>query len=114
MVEDLLGIEGDDMDLRLLAQSFASKTPRLEKRKVTVDGEERYFLVLQSEKARKDEDVLAEGKRVLAEMTAIMQQDRPNFRPPRIRGLTKKTADGRLITFLNVSDLDLQKVIKSR
>jgi hypothetical protein len=110
MVEELLGIEGDDMDLRLLAQSFPSKTPRLEKRKVTVDGEERYFLVLENETPREDADVLAEGKRVLAEMTANMLQDRPNFRPPRIRGLTKKTADGFLITFLNVSDLDLQKV----
>jgi hypothetical protein len=103
MVEELLGIEGDDMDLRLLAQSFPSKTPRLEKRNVTVDSEERYLLVLESETARKDEDVLTEGKRVLAEMTAIILQDRPNFRPSRIRGLTKKAADGSLITFLNVS-----------
>jgi hypothetical protein len=30
------------------------------------------FLVLESETARKDEDVLADGKRVLTEMTAIM------------------------------------------
>jgi hypothetical protein len=103
MVEELLGIEGEDMDLRLLSQSFPSKTPRIEKRKVTVDGEERYFLILENEAPRKDEDVLAEGKRVLAEMTAIMLQDGPNFRPPRVRGITKKMADGSLRTFLNVS-----------
>jgi hypothetical protein len=36
---------------------------------VKVDGEERYFLILESETTRKDEDVLADGNRVLAEMT---------------------------------------------
>jgi hypothetical protein len=103
MVEELIGVEGEDVDLRLLSQSFPSKAPRVEKRKVTVDGEERYFLILESETTRKDEDVLADGKRVLAEMTAIMLGDGSGFKAPRVRGITKKMADGSLITFLNVS-----------
>jgi hypothetical protein len=65
MLEELIDVEGDEMDLRLVSQSFPSKTLRIEKRKVKVDGEERYFLILESETTRKDEDVLADGNRVL-------------------------------------------------
>jgi hypothetical protein len=103
MLEELLQVEGDDIDLRQLSQAFPSKTPRIEKRKATVDGEERYFLILESETARKDEDVLADGKRVLAEMTAIMLGDGPSFKRPRIKGISKKTADGSLVTYVSVS-----------
>jgi hypothetical protein len=103
MVEELLGVEGDDMDLRLLSQSFPSGTPRLEKRKVTANGDERYFLILESQTGREDEEVLTDGRRVLAEMTAIMLADGPGFAAPRVRGITKKMADGSLVTFLNAS-----------
>jgi len=103
MLEELIDVEGDEMDLRLLSQSFPSKTPRLEKRKVKVDDEERYFLILESETVRQDEDVLADGKRVLAEMTAIMLGDGPGFKAPRIKGIAKKAADGSLVTYVNVS-----------
>ena len=103
MVEELLGVEGEDMDVTLLARGFPSGTPRLEKRKVSVGGDERYFLILESQTERSDEDVLADGRSVLAVMTGMMLHDRPNFTPPRVRGITKKAADGSLITLLNAS-----------
>jgi hypothetical protein len=103
MLEELLQREGDDIDLRRLSQAFPSKTPRIEKRKATLDGEERYFLILESETAREDEKMLADGKRVLAEMNAIMLKDGPGFKRPRIKGISKKTADGSLVTYVNVS-----------
>jgi hypothetical protein len=82
MVEELLGVEGNEIDLRLLSSAFPTETPRLEKRKVTANGDERYFLILESETGREDEEVLTDGRRVLAEMTAIMLADGPG--PPQI------------------------------
>jgi hypothetical protein len=99
MLEELLEVEGHDIDLRQLSESFPSKTPRIEKRKI--DGHDRYFLILESETARKDEDVLADGNRELAKMTATMLIDGSRFKRPRIKGISKKTADGSLVTYVN-------------
>src|ERR1700686_2146734 len=98
-MEELLSLEGDaDMDLRLLAQSFPTgPAPRVEKR------EERYYLILESEKPREDAAVLSNGENVLAQMVAIILKDGPNFHPPRIRGITKKMEDDSLRPFLNAS-----------
>ena len=97
-MEELLSLEGDDMDLRLLAQSFPTgPAPRVEKR------DERYYLILESQGPREDAAVLSDGTSVLAQMVAIMLKDGSNFRPPRIRGITKKMEDGSLRTFINAS-----------
>src|SRR5580704_12103329 len=103
MLEELLQVEGDDIDLRQLSQAFPSKTPRIEKRKATVDGEERYFLILGSETAREDESVLADGNRELDKMTATMLIDVLLFKRPRIKGIAEKKEDGSLVTHVNVS-----------
>ena len=103
LLEEILQVEGDDIDLRQLSQSFPSKTPRIEKRKATVNGEERYFLILESETDRKDEDVIADGNRELNKMTATILIDGSRFKRPRIKGIAKKMEDGSLVTPLNVS-----------
>ena len=103
MFEELLDLEGDDIDLRQLMRSFPSKTPRIEKRKATLDGDERYFLILESETERKAEDVLADGNRELDKMTATILIDGSRFKRPRIKGIVEKMEDGTLVTHLNVS-----------
>jgi len=85
------------MDLRLLSQSFSTGLVRVEKR------EERHFLILESEASRQDADLLAAGTEALNQMNAIMLAGGSNFRPPRVRGITKQMADGTLRTFLNAA-----------
>lgn len=96
-MEELLSLEGADMDLRLLSQSFSTGPVRVEKR------EERHFLILESEASRQDADLLAAGTEALNQMNAIMLAGGSNFRPPRVRGITKQMADGTLRTFLNAA-----------
>jgi hypothetical protein len=61
-----------------------------------------YLLILESDKSRDDEAVIAEGGNVLRQMVGIMLKDRPNFNRPRIRGMTKQNADGSLSHHVNV------------
>jgi hypothetical protein len=95
-MEEMMNLEGEGLDLKLLSRSFPTGPVRVE------EHEERYYLILESEGPREDAAVLADGTNVLAQMTAIMLKDGPNFRPPRIRGATKKMPDGSLRTFLNM------------
>jgi hypothetical protein len=101
MVEEFLALEGEDMDLKLLSQSFSSGPVKVQKRKAAANGEERYFMILEGESLHKDEDVLADGTKALAIMVAIILKDGTNFKPPRVRGIAKVAADGSLTTFLN-------------
>jgi hypothetical protein len=96
-MEEMMSLDGDDMDLRMLARSFSTGPVRVEKR------DEHYLLILEDEGPREDAEVRADGDNALAQMTAIMLADGSNFRPPRIRGITKKNADGTLSHYLNLT-----------
>jgi hypothetical protein len=95
-MEEMMSLDGDEMDLKLLARAFPTGPARVEKR------DEHYLLILESEGPREDAAVVADGTKALAQMTAIMLADGSNFRPPRIRGITKKNADGTLSHYLNL------------
>jgi hypothetical protein len=96
-MEEMMNLDGDDMDLKLLVRSFPNDIPRVEKR----DGQ--YLLILESEAQREDTVVVADGTKVLAQMVAIMLKDGSNFRRPRIRGMTKQNPDGSLSHYVNLS-----------
>jgi hypothetical protein len=96
-MEELMSLEGDPMDLQLLSRSFPRGAVRVEKRK------EHCVLILENDSQREAAEVLADGAKVLAQMTAIMLADGPNFRPPRIRGISHMMPDGSVGTTLNAS-----------
>src|SRR5271166_1979523 len=71
-------------------------------------GEQFYFLMMESEGPREDQEVLAEGAKALAQMVAIMLAGDPNFRPPTVHGITKKLADGSLFQPVNLGTVNMQ------
>src|SRR5271166_6223568 len=96
-MEEMMSLDGDDLDLKLLARSFPTGPARVEKR------DEHYLLILESEGPRDDAAVVANGKQVLAQMVGIMLKDGPNFRRPRVRGVSKPNSDGTLTHFINAT-----------
>jgi hypothetical protein len=96
-MEEMMSLDGNDLNLKLLADSFPTGYPRVEKR------DEHYLLILESKGPRDDAAVVADGTNVLAQMVAIMLKDGPNFRRPRIRGISKQNADGTLTHFINAT-----------
>jgi hypothetical protein len=95
-MEELLNLEGADMDLRQLSQSYPTGPVRVEER------EDTYYLVMESDIQRDDADILADSAKVLATMVAIMLTDGANFRSPTIHGITKML-DGKLVTIVNIT-----------
>jgi hypothetical protein len=77
-MEELMSLEGEGIDLELLARSFPTGPIRVEKRK------DYHLLILENDSQRDATDVLADGANALAQMTAIMLAEGSNFRPPRI------------------------------
>lgn len=84
-----MSLDGDDLDLKLLARSFPTGPTRVEKR------DEHYLLILESEGPRDDAVVVTDGTKVLAQMVAVMLKDGPNVRRPRIRGSQRKMPTAR-------------------
>jgi hypothetical protein len=86
-------LNGEEMDLQMLARLFCKGPMRVEKH------EELFYLHLEDE----DKNVPTSEDVVLAWMNAILLADNPNFRPASIAGITKKDANGRLLTILSPS-----------
>ena len=92
-----MSLQGEGIDLELLARSFPTGPVRVEKRK------DYHLPILENDSQREATDVLADGANALAQMTAIMLAEGPNFRPPRIRGISHMMSDGSVGTTLNAS-----------
>jgi hypothetical protein len=96
-MEEMMSLDGDDLDLKLLARSFPTGPARVEK------CDEHYLLILESEGPHEDAEVRADGDTALARMTAIMVIGGSNFHRPRIRGITKKNSGGTLTHSINAT-----------
>jgi hypothetical protein len=101
-MEDLVRLLGEERDLKQLAHSFSTGPARIEKR------EEWYFLVLESAGARRDDEVLADGRKKLAEMNAIVLMGDANFRPPTVHGISKKCPDGSMSHVVDLGTVNMQ------
>ena len=95
--EDILKLDGEEMDLKQLARSFPTGPVRIEKHG------DFHFLFRKSEGPREATDVLAHGADTLAEMNAIMLAGNPAFRPPTICGISQKLPDGSFRTIKNLT-----------
>jgi hypothetical protein len=98
-VEEIIRLDGDDMDLKQLARSFPTGPGPV---RVEKHGDSHY-LFRQSEGSREDSEVLADGADTLAEMNAIMLAGDPAFRPPTIGGISQKLPDGTFRTIRNAT-----------
>jgi hypothetical protein len=77
-------LDGEQWDLEELALAFQKGTAAVKK---IDDG---FYLSLEMEAGRRDEDVIADGKAALNRMNAICLVQDERFRPPRVKGITRR------------------------